>query len=213
MIIPFYIELVFYSILFVALVIVGYGFYVFIYSPSRKLYLDLQSPPPLVGDVKEIVIDNNTRRKSVFIGLLQSDISLRLKGIEEPHLEIHFQKEKGLEEYLLTFKPHAKNKVFWKAPHTTNYSFLNEAVTVESREFIGHPAYIRIIAFIQNNRPIHYVEFELSVKYFYDSFGDEKMKFIFKVIKIYPGIDLKSRDKKGIYSFGKPKAEEVEALT
>jgi hypothetical protein len=36
------------------------------------------------------------------------------------------------------------------------------------------------------------------------------MKFFLKINRIYPGVDLKSRDKKGIYSFGRIKTEEKE---
>jgi hypothetical protein len=63
---------------------------------------------------------------------------------------------------------------------------------------------------MQKNRPIHYVEFELSVKFIIDNLGEERMKFFLKINRIYPGVDLKSRDKKGIYSFGRIKTEEKE---
>jgi len=210
MIIPFYIEFILYLFLFVLLFFLGFGFYIYIYIPSYKLYMDLQSPPPEEGSIKEILLGQNEKRKVITIGALTSDISLRLKGIEEPHVEITVQKEKGLEEYIVTIRPFAKNKVLWKAPHVKDMNYLNEPDSFESRELIGHPAYLRVVALMQKNRPLHYVEFELSVKFIIDNFGEERMKFFLKINRIYPGVDLKSRDKKGIYSFGRIKTEEKE---
>jgi len=70
--------------------------------------MDLQSPPPEEGSVKEILLGQNEKRKVITIGALTSDIALRLKGIEDPHVEITVQKEKGLEEYIITIRPLAK---------------------------------------------------------------------------------------------------------
>ncbi|MFN3604012.1 MAG: hypothetical protein ACK4UJ_04810 [Leptonema sp. (in: bacteria)] len=205
MIVPIYIDIVLFSLLMLVLLILSYGFYKFIYIPSKKLYLDLQSPPLEVGSVTEIVVDQNQKKKVIRIGSLLSDISLRLKGIEDPHVEIQFVKEKGLEEYEIILYPVAKKKTLWKAPHTQNFILLETSEKLESREFIGHPGYLRLVGLMQSGRPLHYVEVEISVKYFIDSFGEERMKFLFKINRIYPGIDLDSRDKRGIYSFGRSK--------
>ncbi len=212
MIIPLYIDILFFVILMIVMAILGYGFYLFIYIPSYKIYMDLQSPPPQEGTQLEIVLEPNLKRKIITIGSITATIPLRLKGIEDLHAELIFEKEKGLEEYEITLKPIAKNKVLWKAPHVKNMIVLNEADTIQSSELIGHPAYFRIVALMQNNRPIHYVEFELSMKYFIDNLGEERIKFFLKINKIYPGIDLKSRDKKGIYSFGRLKTEDKEEV-
>ncbi len=212
MIVPIYIEISMFVFFIIIFILSLYGFYIYIYEPSYKIYMDLQSPPPREGEVKEILIVPKQRKKKITIGSLTSDIALRLKGIEDRHLEITIQKDKDLEEYKITINPLAKDKVLWKAPHTKNVVVLNEPDTFEGRELIGHPAYIRIVGLMQRNRPIHYVEFELSVKFIIDNSGEERMKFILKLTKIYPGIDLKSRNKKGIYSFGKLKTEDLEQI-
>ncbi len=209
MVLPLYVEYILFFVLFLVFVILFYGFYMFIYIPSKKFYLDLQSPPLQVGAVNEIILDQNQKKKSITIGSLTSDISLRLKGIEDPHLEILITKEKGLEEYEILIKPIARKKILWKAPHTKNFQLLEKSDILQSREFIGHPGYLRIIGLMQGNRPLHYVEIEISVKFFIDSYGEERMKFVFKINRIYPGIDLNSRDNKGIYSFGRVKEEEA----
>lgn len=100
--------------------------------------------------------------------------------------------------------------MLWKAPHTNNFVVLDQIDTLESREFIGHPGYLRLVGLMQGGRPLHYVEVEISVKFFIDSYGEERMKFLFKINRIYPGIDLNSRDNKGIYSFGRVKEETSE---
>lgn len=212
MIIPIYIDIILYLILFIILLFLGFGFYLYIYVPSYKIYMDIQSPPPEEGTIKEILLEQNERKRIISIGAIASDIDLRLKGIEDPHVEIIIQKEKDLEEYSITIKPKVKNKVFWKAPHVKNMILLNEPDTFESRELIGHPGYLRVVGLMQNNRPIHYVEFELSAKFIIDKLGEERMKFFLKINRIYPGVDLSSRDKKGIYSFGRAKTEDKEEI-
>lgn len=210
MIIPFYIDILLFSFLIIIMIFLAYGFYLYVYIPSYKIYMDLQSPPPQEGTQMEIVLQPNQKRKVITIGSITTTIPLRLKGIEDLHAELIIEKEKGIEEYKIIIKPMAKNKVLWKAPHVKNMILLNDVDTIQSSELIGHPAYLRIVALMQNNRPIHYVEFELSMKYFIDNIGEERIKFFLKINKIYPGIDLKSRDKKGIYSFGRLKTEEKE---
>lgn len=212
MIIPIYVDIFLFLFLLVIVILLIYGFYLYIYLPSYKIYMDLQSPPPKEGTQLEIVLEPNQKRKIITIGSITATIPLRLKGIEDIHVELIIEKEKGIEEYKIILKPIAKNKVLWKAPHVKNTVLLNEPDTIQSSELIGHPAYFRVVALMQNNRPIHYVEFELSMKYFIDNIGEERIKFFLKINKIYPGIDLKSRDKKGIYSFGRLKTEDKEEI-
>ncbi len=87
---------------------------------------------------------------------------------------------------------------------------LKSTEVIESKELIGHPAYIRVVALMQKERPLHFVEIELSQKYFINNYGEERMKFFLKINKIYPGVDLQSRNKQGIYAFGRQKMEESE---
>lgn len=208
MIVSIFVDIFLFFILFIVLIILFYGFFKYIFLPSKKFYLDLQSPPLKVGSITEIVLDQNQKKRTITIGSLTSEISLRLKGIEDPHIEIQILKEKGLEEYELSIKPFAKKKTLWKAPHTQNFVLLEDTDVIQSREFIGHPGYLRLIALMQGTRPLHYVEIEISVKFFIDSYGEERMKFLFKINTIYPGIDLNSRDKRGIFAFGRPKIQE-----
>ncbi len=207
MIISFYADLLLYLLLLISLSVVSYGFYIYIFLPSYKVFSDLQSPPPVEGSQTEVIFDKE-KRKSVSIGCITSQISLRLKGIEDPHIIIEFEKERDLEEYKIFLKPYGN--VFYKPPHMSRIEILKSTEIIESKELIGHPAYIRVVALMQKERPLHFVEIELSQKYFINNYGEERMKFFLKINKIYPGVDLQSRNKQGIYSFGRPKMEESE---
>jgi len=79
---------------------------------------------------------------------------------------------------------------------------------IASRELIGNPALLRVAANVKDNRPLQYIEFELSTKYIVNQFGEEKMKFFIVLTKIFPSLDIKSRTKKGVYTFGRIKIDQ-----
>lgn len=63
----------------------------------------------------------------------------------------------------------------------------------------------RLVASAREGRVNQYVEFELTAKYFITRAGDERMKFLLTLKKIFPSLDKNSRNKKGIYTFGRVK--------
>lgn len=181
------------------LVLLGF-FYRFILYPAFKVMADTSSPPPALGESKELILKNG-RHLRYRLGLVDSDWKLRMKGIVEDHLVFDFRKDRSLEEYEIELNP--SGPVLYRPPHEQHLQRMKGKDRIESRELIGHPALFRLVAAIQGERPVHYIEFELSTRFFIDNAGDERMKFIVELKRIHPGIDLKSRSKRGVYNFGR----------
>ena len=182
--------------------------HILLIKPALDARADIDSPPPEVGFSMEIVIDAHERSRIVSVGQLDSDIKLRLNGIKEDHLVLKFLKERDLEDYHITTAP--GGALFYRPPHAKKMEMMKSSETFESRELIGYPATFRVAASVKDNRPIQYVEFELSTGYFINNFGEEKMRFDFTLKKIFPSLDQDSRDKKGLYAFGRLHSMEQE---
>lgn len=180
-----------------------------IFAPAFKVYADRQSPPPEEGWGHEIVLDDSNRFKTVAIGQIDSQFKMRMVGIKENHIKLLFRKEAGDENYLITIVP--RGTVFYLHPHSKHLEVLEQEVSIESHELIGHPARIRLVALMKDHRALHYLEFELSTQYFMTAGGTEKMKFILKLKKIYPAVNRSIRNKKGIYAFGRGIQTDTEA--
>ncbi len=187
---------------------VGFVLYQLIFGPALKAQADRDAPPPEQGAVWEIIVDEKARQRVVSIGQIDSEVQTRMAGIKDDHIVLRFRKERDLEEYEIHLTP--GGQVFYVAPHTKRAEVMKGPESFASRELIGYPAVMRLAAAVRDARPIQYLEFELATKYFINQFGTEKMKFILTLKKIVPGIDLKSRDRKGIYSFGRKAAAATE---
>lgn len=178
-------------------------------SPALKLKAEQDSPPPREGFVYEVRLDDQRRNRRVSVGLVDSDIKLRLSGIKEDQLVFKFVKERELEEYEITVSPGAQ--IFWRPPHARKIEPMKDDETFPSRELIGHPALFRVAASVKNNRPLQYAEFELSTSFFINSIGEEQMRFAISLLRVFPGVDSKSRNKKGLFSFSRFKAGQEDA--
>ena len=173
-------------------------------EPALHARADIDSPPPEEGRSWEIVLDQG-RTRTITIGQVDSDITTRMQGVKEDHLSIRLDKERELEEYQITISP--GGSVFWRPPHSKKTEPLKGTEVIDSREIIGHPLGLRIAAVVRDNRPIQYLEFALSTEYFFNQYGEEKMKFRLTMIRISPGVDVKSRNKKGLYMFGRAETD------
>lgn len=193
----------------IGLAAVAVVFYQLILGPALKAQADRDAPPPEQGAVWEIIVDEKARQRVVSIGQIDSEVQTRMAGIKDDHLVIRFRKERDLEEYEINLTP--GGQVFYIAPHSKRTEVMKGPETFASRELIGYPAVMRLAAAVRDARPVQYLEFQLATKYFINQFGTEKMKFILTLKKIIPGIDLKSRDRKGIYSFGRKAAASEES--
>lgn len=185
-----------------------YSVFRWILGPAMKVMASATAPPPAPGSIHEVILRNG-RHQRFRIGLVDAEVKMRLKGIVEDHVVLDFKRDRRLEEYEILVIP--SGTTFLRHPHSKSLERMRGTETIESRELIGHPAMLRLVAAMQGERPIHYVEFELSTKYFIDAGGEERMKFLLELKRIHPGIDLKSLTKKGVYNFGrKPGAEATE---
>lgn len=173
--------------------------------PALRVKAERDSPPPEEGWRKEILIDEADRQRRFSIGQLDSDIKLRLAGIKEDQLILQFRKDRGLEEYEITVSPGPN--VFYRAPHARKIEPIRSSEVFQSRELIGNNAMFRVAASVKDNRPLQYVEFLLTSRYIISNLGQERMQFELEISRIFPSLDEKSRDKKGIFSFGRFKQE------
>ncbi|MDH5656139.1 MAG: hypothetical protein OEZ34_09540, partial [Spirochaetia bacterium] len=128
-------------------------------------------------------------------------IKTRMTGIKEDHLMLQIRKEPSMEEYSITAKP--GGAVFFRPPHSKKMEQLKNPTSFESRELIGNSALFRLAAVVKNGRALQYLEFELSTDFMIDAGGKERMKFFLTLKQIFPSLNIKSRNKKGIYSFGR----------
>lgn len=183
-----------------------FAFYKVILVPVFKTMLDRDSPPPKEGSVVELIIEPPSRSRHYHIGQVDAHLPTRMMGIREDHMVIHIVKERDLEEYEITLNP--GGPVLYRPPHAKNLEFMKGSETFESRELIGHPAGFRLAANVKDNRALQYVEFEFSTKYFIDNVGEERMKFLLELKRIFPGVDEKARTRTGKYPFGRLKTEE-----
>ncbi|MBU43766.1 MAG: hypothetical protein CMN76_11140 [Spirochaetaceae bacterium] len=208
-VIPTAVDVVLWILAIASTLFLLYAFFRFILAPVLHTMQDRNAPPPKEGFTYEILIDQKERRKQVSVGQLDGHIATRLVGIKEDHLHLAFHKERDLEEYQIAVEP--GGPVFFRAPHHKHLEYMRGKETFESRELIGHPAGFRIAAMVRDGRPIQYVEFELSTRFVMNRMGEEKMKFILELKRIFPGLDSKTRNKKGVFSFSRLKVEEEKA--
>ena len=172
-------------------------FYLFVRPALREKAL--RDFPPNIGFQHVIVIPIHETLERVTIGKLHATINLRIKGFHEKHLALKIRKEVSMEEYDIILEPSGKN--FVKMPHMREFERLKSRESFTSGELIGHPAIFRLVASMVGEKPSHYVDFEFSNGYFLDHEGQERMKFILRLIEINPEIDTNSQNKLGIYSF------------
>ncbi|MBE7437940.1 MAG: hypothetical protein HS115_05725 [Spirochaetales bacterium] len=204
LVIPFSLSLLMALAGFLALGLLGVTLYILILKPAREALADTLSPPPREGSEEEITITTG-RIRTMGIGQIDSDFKTRMHGIKEDHLVIKLRRDPEVESYTISLSP--GGPVFYRAPHQKTFELMSGAESFESSELIGHPAVLRLAALVRDHRPIQFVEFEMSTRFYINNSGEEKMKFLLKINKIYPSIDLDSRDKRGVFLFGRLKRE------
>lgn len=178
-----------------------------IVAPMLAAQADINSPPMEEGTVEDIVLEHE-RIRVLSIGQLDSEIKTRMNGIKEDHLILQIRKDPELEAYTFTATP--GGPIYFRRPHSKKYEVMTGVDTFESSELIGHPAVFRLAATVREGRPVHYLEFELSTKYFINNIGEEKMRFMLTFTKFYPSLDRDSRDKRGIFMFGRLQVQDTE---
>lgn len=187
-----------------AFAVIGITVYILILQPAREALADTLSPPPREGTEEEILLSTG-RIRSLGIGQVDSDFKTRMQGIKEDHLVVKLRRDPDVESYTITLSP--GGPVYYRAPHHKTFELMTKPESFESSELIGHPAVFRLAALVRDHRPVQFVEFQLSNRFYINNSGEEKMKFLLKINKIYPSIDLDSRSKRGVFLFGRLKRE------
>lgn len=178
-------------------------FYVLIVRPAMLIRADREAPPPEEGSVREIIVDPSLRALKLSIGQIDSDLKTRMNGIREDHIVFRFTKDRELEDYEIQINATGAAQI--RVPHSKKMENFVGMERLHSSELIGDSAGFRLVASAREGRVNQYVEFELTAKYFITRAGDERMKFLLTLKKIFPSLDKNSRNKKGIYTFGRVK--------
>ncbi|TGK13845.1 hypothetical protein EHO60_00350 [Leptospira fletcheri] len=190
----------------VSFVGMAFFFYWEVFRPYSAKMRPGQMEPPEEGDFAEIVVPESTRYYKFTVGQSYGDIVTLCKSIQDEHLVFVLKKGKETEDYDIFI--HRNGPVLVKPPRMQFFTKMESEEKLESHEIIGQTAFFRISDKINRERMTQYFEIGLTSSFFINKMGKERMKFIFTVQKIHPGLALRSRDKKGIYSFGKERSEE-----
>lgn len=137
-------------------------------------------------------------------------LATKCDAISENHLVFQFKRMRDSEEYDILVKRGGATMV--KPPRMSVYTKMDSNLKLESHEVIGKTADFRISDGMIKDRMTSYIEIKLTSQFFVDHKGAERMKFIFTVNRIHPGMLFKNPSKPYFYSLGKPKGEEQEDI-
>jgi hypothetical protein len=179
------------------------------YNQLIKPYVDLKISeidyPPNLGDTFDYVMSDTDRFYNYSIGANTGNIITKCSSISENHLVFQFKKDSRNEDYQITVKK--EGAVLFKPPRMNHYSKMAGSEKIESHEIIGKTAEFRISDKITKDRMIDFIEITLTANFFFDRMGRERMKFTFKITKIHPGFNLKQKNSKGLFPFGRDNAK------
>lgn len=186
------------------------GILLALYNQIFKPYIDLKvsevETPPNHGDQFEFVMSELERFATFNVGANTGDIITKCAAISEGHLNFQFKKDPKHEEYQITIKRDGAALI--KPPRMNIFSKMAGTEKIESHELIGKSAFFRISDKItKDGRMIEFIEISLTAKFFFDKMGRERLKFTYEISKIHPGINLKNKNGKGLFPFGKDSSQ------
>lgn len=152
------------------------------------------------GDSMEFVVPDSVRQARFTIGKKLSNFNTICSGIQEDHLIFDIKRNNENEEYTITITKNGPT--LYKPPRMETYSKMESKEKIEGYEIIGHYADFRIGDKIVKDRMIHYIEIRLTTEFFFNKVGKERMKFIFTVLKIHPGLNREKRNRDGCFGWG-----------
>lgn len=186
------------------------GMFFFFYWEVLRPYAAKTKPgqlePPDEGDSFEVVVPESTRVYRFSVGQVYGNIATLCKSIQDDHIVFIIKKSKDSENYDILVN--RSGPTLMKPPRMQYFAKMESNEKLESHEVIGQTASFRISDKITKDRMIQYFDIGLTSAFFLTKLGQERMKFIFTVQKIHPGLALRSRDKKGLYTFGKEERSE-----
>lgn len=175
--------------------------YTQIVTPFIKLKISEVEYPPVKGDVYEFIYNEAERVSFFTIGASQGNIVTKCSAISEEHLIFQFKKDPRSEQYDITIK--RNGQVLFKPPRMAIFAKMGGTEKLESHELIGKTAEFRISDKLHKERMIEFIEISLTANFFFTKSGSERMKFQFTITKIHPGFNLKVKNRKGLFPFGK----------
>ncbi|TGK56830.1 hypothetical protein EHQ27_09845 [Leptospira wolffii] len=191
---------------FVAVLGLLFFFYLEVLRPYAAKTKPSKLDPPEEGDTFEVVVPESTRFYKFSVGQVYGNLPTLCKSIQDDHIVFTLKKSKDAENYdILVTK---SGPALMKPPRMQYFGKMETSEKIESHEIIGQTASFRIGDKITKDRMTQYFEIGLTSAFFVTKLGQERMKFIFSVQKIHPGLAVRSRDKKGLYSFGKEERSE-----
>ncbi|MFE1939404.1 hypothetical protein ORQ95_08250 [Leptospira kirschneri] len=164
--------------------------------------------PPEEGDRFLLVVPESQRNIRFSVGQTSGNIRTYCNTISDNHLIFNLKKAKDSEDYEIQIL--RNSAVLFKPPGMPTFSKMKSTEKLDSYEVIGKSADFRISDKVVKERMTQYFEIGLSSEFFINNFGKERMRFIFTITKIHPGLNRKTPIKKGLYTFGKEEREEPE---
>ncbi|TGK35164.1 hypothetical protein EHQ12_15005 [Leptospira gomenensis] len=164
--------------------------------------------PPEEGDRFVLVVSESQRNVRYTIGQTSGELKTYCNAISDDHLVFNFKKAKDTEDYEIQIIRNAP--ALFKPPAMPTFSKMESTEKLDSYEVIGKNADFRISDKVVKERMTQYFEISLSSEFFINNYGKERMRFIFTVTKIHPGLNRRTPVKKGLYAFGKEEREEEE---
>ncbi|EJO70680.1 hypothetical protein [Leptospira kirschneri] len=164
--------------------------------------------PPEEGDRFLLVVPESQRNIRFSVGQTSGNIRTYCNTISDNHLIFNLKKAKDSEDYEIQIL--RNSAVLFKPPGMPTFSKMESTEKLDSYEVIGKSADFRISDKVVKERMTQYFEIGLSSEFFINNFGKERMRFIFTITKIHPGLNRKTPIKKGLYTFGKEEREEPE---
>lgn len=197
----FYMNLL-YIVLLLALAGFGFVVYLEIIKPYLELRAEGETPPPEVGDKYELLVKESERMSVFSVGKLSGDLVTKCTAISEDHLFFQFKKA-GIGDDAFDIIIKRNGPTLFKPPRMDYFLKMDGTEKLEGHEIIGKSAFFRISDNIIKDRMTSYIEIALTTAYFIDQRGRERVKFVFSVTRIQPGINLKNKDRRGLYSFSR----------
>ncbi|EMY77601.1 hypothetical protein LEP1GSC060_1189 [Leptospira weilii serovar Ranarum str. ICFT] len=164
--------------------------------------------PPEEGDRFLLVVSESQRNIRFSVGQTSGNIRTYCNAISDNHLIFNLKKAKDSEDYEIQIL--RNSPVLFKPPGMPTFSKMESAEKLDSYEVIGKSADFRISDKVVKERMTQYFEIGLSSEFFVNNFGRERMRFVFTITKIHPGLNRKTPIKKRLYAFGKEEKEESE---
>ncbi|TGM59956.1 hypothetical protein [Leptospira adleri] len=169
--------------------------------PALKKQNSGAGTPPEEGDRFVLVVSESQRNVRFSVGQKSGDIRTFCNAISDDHIVFNFKKAKESEDYEIQIMRNAP--VLFKPPAMPTFSRMDSTEKLDSYEVIGKKADFRISDKVNKERMTQYFEISLSSEFFINNFGKERMRFIFTVSRIHPGLNRRTPIKKGLYTFGK----------